>query len=70
MTVRKKRKINDTRHPAWRFATIAVTQVFLTLFLWLNAKHFDSTEIKVILGLTLTQSGWEGFKHALSSKTP
>lgn len=67
MTVR--RKISDTRHPLWRLLTLCVMLSFLTAFLWINASHFDATELKVILGMALTAGGWEGFKYGVSRNT-
>jgi len=68
MTAPRQRKLSDTRHPLWRLLTICVLLSFLTLFLYLNASHFDESEIKSILYMGLAAGGWETFKHKVSSR--
>lgn len=43
----------DKKHPAWSLAKIMVLIGGLTLMMHVNAQHFDSGEVKTVIGATL-----------------
>lgn len=52
-------------HPIWRLAQHVVYLSFATLFMWLNASNFDSTEWKTIGEIALAAGGIELVKSKL-----
>lgn len=55
-------------HPIWKTINTAVVFAGATLFLWLNASHFDETEIKAIAGIMATSGGWNWIQSRLERK--
>ena len=46
-------------HPIWKLARLFIVMAFLTLILWLNASHFDETELKVLAYMVVGIMGIE-----------
>jgi len=57
-------------HPVWRIVNVIVMLTFLTVFLWLNASHFDETEYRSILYMAMAGGGWEWLRHKTNSGGP
>lgn len=49
-------------HPAWKFVTIIGTILSLGFVLWLNASHFDETELRTIFEFGLLLAAGKGIK--------
>lgn len=54
-------------HPMWGIVKILVTVIALSVFLWLNASHFDRGEIKTIGGAGVVALILEGFNFKKKS---
>lgn len=47
-------------HPIWSVVRLVVILLCLTGVLWMNAEHFDETEIRTILTMFFALAGVEG----------
>ena len=64
----------DPEHPIWKLLAssiiplvrTAVILVVLLLVLWLNAEHFDETEIRTVITMFIAILGAEGVTNAFS----
>lgn len=61
-------KFHDAAHPIWRLAKLALVLLTLVVVLWLNAEHFDKTELQTIITMFFALLGVEGVSSALSKK--
>lgn len=52
--------MNDKNHPIWPLLRLVVMMASLTALLWLNASHFDATEVKTIIGMLIANVAAEG----------
>lgn len=52
--------LHERNHPIWSLARLVVTMVALVTTLWLNASHFDETEIKTLITMFLVAASAEG----------
>ncbi|MGE0761267.1 MAG: hypothetical protein AB7O38_29915 [Pirellulaceae bacterium] len=62
MTVEKKSKLPPAGHPVWAFVNTVAVCAFVTFYSYVNAQHFDESEVKLILFSTLSWIGVELFK--------
>lgn len=53
-------------HPVWRLMTHGLYLSFATLFMWMNASNFDSTEMITIGEIALAALGIEFTKSKLT----
>jgi|TARA_R110000824_G_scaffold86938_3_gene214692 hypothetical protein len=53
-------------HPVWKLLSHTVYLSFATLFLWINASSFDSTELITIAEIAGAAGGIEFIKAKLS----
>ena len=53
-------------HPVWPIIRTAVVLLALTIILWMNASHFDDTEIRTLVGMFFALLGAEGITNAVS----
>lgn len=60
--------MKDANHPIWPIIRMTIMLGALVLVLWMNAAHFDETEIRTILAMFFTSLGVEGFAKAFASK--
>ena len=51
--------MRDPKHPIWPIIRLAVFMVALVVILWLNASHFDITELRTILAMFFVAAGGE-----------
>lgn len=62
---RAMNKLNDSKHPLWKFLTPLPLLAFIGLIFWLNSSAFDADEIRqwiqIAIGLygVQTVKGWE-----------
>tara|TARA_E500000318_G_C3549550_1_gene208265 strand:+ start:653 stop:868 length:216 start_codon:yes stop_codon:yes gene_type:complete len=56
----------DPNHPIWSFARVTVVLISLTITLWANASHFDSTELWSIGVIFVVLAGGETATYVLS----
>lgn len=49
----------DAKHPIWSLARLLILMVTLSFVLWLNASHFDETEVRTIIWVFLAAAGVE-----------
>ena len=56
-------------HPVWKLLSHALYLSFATLFMWINASNFDSTEWKTIGEIALAAGGIEFAKSKLTKGT-
>ena len=54
-------------HPVWPIISSVVYLLFATLFLYLNASNFDSTELKTLGEIALASGAIEVVKKKLSN---
>lgn len=59
---------NDPKHPVWPIVRTGVVLLALVVVLWMNAEHFDQTEIKTILTMFFALLGAEGLSSAFAKK--
>lgn len=59
-------KIHDPKHPLWSLCRLAILMVSLVLVLWMNASHFDVTEIRTIITMFIVAASAEGATSLLS----
>lgn len=60
-------KWSDASHPVWALLRTTAILGVLTFVLWLNAEHFDNTEIRTILTMFFGLLGVEGVSNAVSN---
>lgn len=60
--------MKDPNHPAWPIIRMGIILVALILILWLNAEHFDVTEIRTIISMFLALLGAEGVSKIFQKK--
>lgn len=51
---------HEANHPVWSIIRLVVILASMTWILWMNADHFDDTEIKTILTMFFALVGVEG----------
>ena len=51
--------MHDAKHPIWAIIRTTVMLIALVIVLWLNASHFDDTEIRTIVAMFLAAIGAE-----------
>lgn len=64
----------DPDHPVWKLLASSVIPlirtvvvlIVLALVLWMNASHFDETEIKTVITMFIAILGAEGVTNAFS----
>lgn len=56
---------HNPKHPLWSFLRLVVLMLALTITLWLNAQHFDETELRTIIWMFIGAAGIEGGVQAL-----
>lgn len=61
--------MHDQNHPIWPILRMALILGTLVFVLWMNASHFDETEIKTILTMFFTLLGAEGIARTLAGKS-
>lgn len=59
--------LHNPDHPVWKLLNIVVILSTLTLVLWMNAEHFDKTEIQTILMMFFALIGGTGASELLKS---
>lgn len=52
--------IEKSSHPFWAAFRLLVLMVTLSFVLWMNASHFDETEIRTIIWVFLGAASLEG----------
>lgn len=62
--------MSDPNHPIWSLCRIIVVSIALTITLWANASHFDSTEIWSIGVICIVLAGGETATYFLSHIRP
>jgi len=55
----------DANHPIWATVRLILFLIAMVAVLWMNASHFDDTEIKAIVEMFLVAIGIEGGVKAL-----
>lgn len=55
--------MKDAKHPIWSLARLIVLMIALVITLWLNASHFDETELRSIITMFIAASGVEGISQ-------
>jgi len=55
-------------HPIYITIRYIVMMISLTLVLWMNASHFDETELKVIISMFFLGASGEGIISLVKSK--
>lgn len=58
--------LGDAKHPIWALARLLILMVTLSFVLWLNASHFDETELRSIIWVFLAAAGVEGGVQTLT----
>jgi hypothetical protein len=58
--------MKNANHPIWAIIRMALILGTLIFVLWMNASHFDDTEIKTILTMFLALLGAEGISKAFA----
>jgi predicted RND superfamily exporter protein len=58
--------MKEPSHPIWSLSRLTVVMIALVSTLWLNASHFDETEIRTIITMFLVAAGAEGGVQFLS----
>lgn len=56
-------------HPIWDILHLTVVLGTLTLVLYMNAEHFDDTEIRTILTMFFALLGYKGISEFVKSKS-
>ena len=51
--------MHDAKYPIWAIIRTTVMLIALVIVLWLNASHFDDTEIRTIVAMFLAAIGAE-----------
>ena len=51
--------IHEPTHPLWATIRFVVLVVATSVILWLNASHFDETEIRTIVEIAIVAGGYE-----------
>jgi hypothetical protein len=57
---------HSAKHPFWGIARLFIFMLALVCVLYLNASHFDVTEIKTIITMFIIAAGAEGVTGFLS----
>lgn len=52
--------ISSPKHPVWGIARLLIVMTALVVTLWLNASHFDETELKTIITMFIIAASAEG----------
>lgn len=52
--------ISDAKHPLWSLIRLTILMATLSFVLWLNASHFDETEIRSITWIFIGAASIEG----------
>lgn len=60
--VKKSPKLPKAGSNVWAVTNTLVVFTFVTAFCYLNAQHFDATEIRVVFWSTLSWVGYEAIK--------
>lgn len=60
--------MNDAKHPIWAIIRLAILMVSMVIALWLNATHFDKTEMRSIITVFLAAAGAEGVGQFFTRK--
>lgn len=60
--------MKNADHPIWPIVRMALILGTLVFVLWMNASHFDDTEIKTILTMFFALLGAEGVSRAFAGK--
>lgn len=60
--------MKNADHPIWPIIRMALILLTLIVVLWMNASHFDETEIKTILTMFLALLGAEGVSKMFAGK--
>ena len=55
-------------HPIWSIARLFIVMVSLCFTLYVNASHFDETELKTIITMFLVAAGAEGVSSFLTGR--
>lgn len=58
----------SAKHPLWATMRLVVLMSTLTFVLWLNAEHFDQTELRSIIWTFIAAAGIEGTVQALTRR--
>lgn len=61
--------MKDANHPIWAIVRMALILATLVVVLWLNASHFDDTEIRTIVTMFLALLGAEGLTKTFAGKS-
>lgn len=61
--------MKDSDHPIWPLIRMSLILGTLIFVLWMNASHFDDTEIKTILTMFLALLGAEGLAKTFAGKS-
>ena len=61
---------HDPRHPIWSLMRTLIGLVALVIILWVNAEHFDETELKTILWAFFAFLGAEGISGFFTRGQP
>jgi len=57
--------MSNPDHPVWRLAQTTLYVIFAAFVMWLNASHFDETELKALLFIGTFMFASEGVKNKL-----
>ena len=52
--------MGNASHPIWSLIRLLILMATLSFVLWLNASHFDETELKSIIWVFMAAVGVEG----------
>jgi len=62
--------MKDPNHPIWPIIRMTIILVVLAVVLWMNASHFDDTELRTVLTMFFALLGVEGFAKFAAAKHP
>lgn len=65
--------MKDPKHPLWSILRLFILMTSLTLILYMNAQHFDETELRSITWVFVIAAGAEGgmqFATRFTNKPP
>lgn len=60
--------LDNPNHPLWSFLRLTVLMITLAFVLWMNASHFDQTEIRTLIYTFLAAATYEGVTQAFTRK--
>lgn len=59
---------HNVDHPIWKLAHLIIVLLTLTFVLWMNADHFDDTEIKTVMTMFIALAGYQGVTEIFRKK--